>query len=95
MIRKNYGIKVTQENIYVLVTWADRRNLDLTDISDNMHNNADNGLDTYVVLSREFEPGEQTIDTMNEMEFFGNWKFHNGSFVTVTALDFFKEVKAV
>ena len=96
MIRRDYGIKVTQENIYALVTFAARNQLDLSDISDNLHLNARQGLETFVVLNRNVTEQTQRAATLDEMSFYGNWKFQpSPNTVTVTALDFFTEIKPV
>ena len=95
MIRKTFGIKITSDNIYPLVTFAARHKLNLRDLVDEMRFNAKKGLDTFIVLDRNMTERTQSADVVTEMEFFSNWKFHNGNTVTVTALDFFQEVKAV
>lgn len=92
---KNYAVKVTEENIFVIVAFAEQHQLKLDHLSDTLHINAKKGLDTWAILTRDDTLMTQRIAKINEMDFFGMYKLHNGSTVTLSALDFFQEIKHV
>lgn len=92
---KNYAVKATEENIFVITAFLASQKIELDYLSDTMQINADKGLETWVILSRNPSAMTQKATKMNEMDFFGNWRLHPRSIVKITDLDFFQEIQYV